>query len=104
MIGHGEGVFLVDTGSAVTSIASELQWPAAATGGHTGLTGASGSVTGKRLASVSLEMEREPVSLDLGNLSRLNGMKVAGILGYSVLSRGPVMINYRDRQVEIAGR
>jgi predicted aspartyl protease len=109
--GRDEGVFLVDTGSALTSLASDVQWPQAPSSLRAvALTGATGDVSATRLAPVSLEvggwrvLEREPVSLDLSHVSRLNGLKVAGILGYSVLSRGPVVIDYRDRRVELGAR
>jgi predicted aspartyl protease len=108
--GKDEGMFLVDTGSAVTTLASDVQWPAMPFHGEMALRGAGGEVAGTRLAPVSLQvgdwkvLEREPVAVDLTRVSRINGVKVAGILGYSVLSRGPVVFNYRDRLVELGSR
>jgi hypothetical protein len=109
--GRDEGVFLVDTGSALTSLASDVQWPSAPSSlRDVALTGATGEVSATRLAPVSLEvgnwrvLERAPISLDLSHVSRINGLKVAGILGYSVLSRGPVVIDYRERRVELGAR
>jgi predicted aspartyl protease len=108
--GKDEGMFLVDTGSAVTTLASDVQWPAMPVRGEMALSGAGGEVAGTRLAPVSLQvgdwkvLEREPIAIDLSRVSRINGVKVAGILGYSVLSRGPVVFNYRDRLVELGSR
>ena len=99
-INGAEGLFLVDTGAAVTSLASDFAWPAQP--GTRTLTGASGMVEGKRLAPVSLEVagvrvvERNPVTLDLAQISQRNGVKVAGILGYSLISRTPVTVDYRE--------
>lgn len=108
--GKTDGLFLIDTGSALTSLASDLPWPAAVIGGETSLNSASGPVAAKRLAPISLEIagqklvEREPVALNLESVSRLNGIKVAGILGYSLLSRAPVTVSYRDRLVQLGHR
>ena len=109
--GGGEGLFLIDTGSAVTSLASDFQWPAASSGGTMSLAGVSGNLAdAKRLAPVSLEIggrtviDRDPVSINMDSVSRRNGVKVSGILGYSVLSRAPVTFNYRDGLVELGTR
>ncbi|HXJ44418.1 MAG TPA: retroviral-like aspartic protease family protein [Bryobacteraceae bacterium] len=109
--GGDEGFFLVDTGSAVTSLASDFRLPAASSGGTVSLVGVAGNVSGvRRLAPVSLEIggrtmvDREPVAMNLETISQRNGVKVSGILGYSVLSRAPVTFNYRDGLVELGSR
>lgn len=109
--GQGEGLFLVDTGSAVTSLASDVRWPRAMAGNTMNLTGVSGEVPeAKYLAPVSLEIEgkkvveRQPVALNLEAISRRNGIKVAGILGYSVLSRTGVTFDYREGSVALSSR
>jgi hypothetical protein len=109
--GGGEGLFVVDTGSAVTTLASDFQWPEAASRGSVALSGVTGSVSGaRRLAPVSFEIggrtvvDREPVAINLEKVSQRNGVKVSGILGYPVLSRAPVTFNYRDGLVELGTR
>lgn len=106
--GNSEGLFLVDTGSAVTSLGNDLRWPAAPAGGTLTLEGAGGQIGGaKKLAPVSLEIGgkrvivREPIALNLDSISHHSGVKVAGILGYSSLSKVPVTFNYRDGLVEL---
>ena len=109
--GNAEGLFLVDTGSAVTSLASDLPWPSAMAGNTMNLIGISGDVPEARyLAPVSLEIdgkkvvERQPVALNLAAISRRNGITVAGILGYSVLSRTGVTFDYREGSVALSSR
>ncbi len=109
--GNEEGLFLVDTGSAVTSLASDVAWPSAMTGTTANLAGVAGAIPeAKQLAPVSLEIggrkvvEHKPVALNLEAISRRNGIKVAGILGYSVLSRTRVTFDYREGRVELSSR
>lgn len=109
--GNEEGLFLVDTGSAVTSLASDVQWPCAITGTTTNLAGVAGALPEvKQLAPVSLEIggrkvvEHKPVALNLEAISRRNGIKVAGILGYSVLSRTRVTFDYREGRVDLSSK
>ena len=80
-------------------------------GTTTNLAGVSGALPEARhLAPISLEIdgrkmvEREPVALNLEAISRRNGVKVAGILGYSVLSRTRVTFSYREGRVEFSSR
>ena len=109
--GNEEGLFLVDTGSAVTSLASDVQWPRAISGTTTNLAGVAGALAeAKQLAPVSLEIggrkvvDHKPVALNLEVISRRNGIKVAGILGYSVLSRTQVTFDYREGRVDLSSK
>jgi tetratricopeptide (TPR) repeat protein len=105
--GH-EGLFLVDTGSAVTSLAREFAPPVLSIASTPLLHGAGGDVSdARRISPVTLEIagrkfvDSEPVSMDLGHISQRQGVRISGILGYSALSRVPVTFNYRDGLVDL---
>jgi predicted aspartyl protease len=102
-VNEHEGLFLFDTGSAVTSLAKEIAPPAPQRLDFLPFLGASGAVSGAfRLSPVILRIagkdytEKEPVALDLSQISQRQGVRISGILGFSALRRAPVTINYRD--------
>jgi predicted aspartyl protease len=100
-VGSKDGWFLVDTGAAFTTVAQELTDPVSRRG-TADLIGVQGAVSGAyRLAPLSLGIggrqlvDTTPVSLDLGPLSRREGIEISGVLGYRALSRGPLTVDYR---------
>ena len=109
--GGKAGLFLVDTGSAVTSVARGTAGPPLGAATAMPLNGATGAVEGIfRISPLVLEVggrtvgEREPVSMDLDEISRRQGVQISGILGYSVLRQSTVSINYRDGLVSLGAR
>ncbi len=109
--GGKAGLFLVDTGSAVTSVARGNSGPPVGTPRSVNLNGAAGAVEGIfRISPLVLEVagrtvgERDPVSMDLDEISRRQGVQISGILGYSVLRQSTVTINYRDGLVALGPR
>ncbi len=109
--GGKAGLFLVDTGSAVTSVARGTSGPPMGVASAMLLNGATGAVEGIfRISPLVLEVagrtvgERDPVSMDLDEISRRQGVQISGILGYSVLRQSTVTINYRDGLVALGPR
>ena len=109
--GGKEGLFLVDTGAAFTAVSREYLPATALQPGHpVELVGAQGPLAGAfrvgplalRVGGVPL-MENAPLAVDLGPISQLEGIDVAGILGYSTLGKLPFTIDLRNGAVEFAG-
>jgi predicted aspartyl protease len=103
-----QGLFLVDTGSAFTTLAREFAPPTSSMAPSMSLHGAGGDVSdAARISPVTLEIAgrkfvaAEPVAMDLGHISQRQGIRISGILGYSALSRAPVTFNYRDGLVDL---
>ncbi|MBZ5636962.1 MAG: aspartyl protease family protein [Acidobacteriia bacterium] len=99
--GQQDGYFLLDSGSTYSAVSQDVanRLP----GGRTHLLGARGPLDGvsqsrpmrldvgaARLADFS------PVSLDLTEMSRQEGVEISGIVGFSVVSKAVLTINYRD--------
>ncbi len=103
--GHG-GWFLLDTGAAFTSVRTDSASPGARTA-SVDLAGTQGAVGAFRVAPVSMKVagrslpDPEAIALDLGRLSHREGIEIAGILGYSTLSRWPVTIDFRNGLVRL---
>ena len=107
--GGNEGLFLVDTGAAFSSLARDLV-PATMHQGPVHLQGAQGALSGAvRVGPVELRIGRRsmvdmtPVAMDLRQLSQFEGVEIAGVLGYSVLGKSSLRINLREGTVEFAG-
>ncbi len=103
-----EGLFLVDTGSSVTSVAHEIAPPMVLDGAGRALHGAGGEVgDAYRISPIRLEVagrtliDSDPVSMSLTEISHREGVTISGILGYAALSRAPLTINYRDGLVDL---
>jgi hypothetical protein len=47
-------------------------------------------------------VEHDPLAMDLGPISQLEGIDIAGILGYSTLGKSPFTIDLRNGLVEFA--
>jgi hypothetical protein len=105
--GGRDGLFLLDTGAAFTSIARELAPLSMEHFGPVDLGGMQGSVASAfRIAPMALEVggramaEAQPVALDLRAISQREGVEISGILGYSTLSRSTVTIDFRSGLVD----
>jgi tetratricopeptide (TPR) repeat protein len=95
------GYFMLDSGSTYSALSQDFanRLP----GGSTHLLGARGPLDG---ASYSRRMRLDlgaaqltdfnPVSLDLTEVSRQEGVEISGIVGFSVVSKAVLTINYRD--------
>ena len=106
--GGKTGLFLVDTGSAVTSLAKGVASPTMGIPADMALSGAGGAVSGVfRISPIVVEVagrvvgDGDPVVMDLDEISRRQGVQISGILGYSVLRKSTVTFNYRDGLVEL---
>jgi len=102
-----EGLFLIDTGSAYTAVDSKLAKRWGAVPAAVALQGVAGLVTrGFRVAPVELEIDgrkmHDPsgVAVDLGAVSDREGVEFAGLIGYSVLGKSPLILNYRDGMID----
>ncbi len=104
--GVHDGYFLLDTGSARTVISKAVASPAAAE--RESLSGAQGEIHGAhRLNPVSVKLAGEqffdpaPIAADLKQMSLRQGVEISGTIGYSLLSRSVLTINYRDGLVQL---
>jgi tetratricopeptide (TPR) repeat protein len=107
--GGKEGLFLVDTGAAFTAVSREYLPPALPLGRPVELKGAQGPVDGAfRVAPLAFRVgglalvEHTPLAVDLRSISQLEGIEIAGILGYSMLGKAPFTIDLRTGTVEFA--
>ena len=102
-----EGLFLLDTAAAFTSISEEIArpWEHRATGPLMGARGLLSHVF--RVPPVELEfggkplVDPAPVALDLRQMSQQIGVEISGVLGYPLLSASNLTINYRDGIVQL---
>lgn len=107
--GGKEGLFLVDTGAAFTAVSREYLPPALQPGHPVELLGAQGPLSGAfragpltfRVGGLPL-VENAPLAMDLRPISQLEGIDIAGILGYSMLGKSPFTIDLRTGIVEFA--
>jgi tetratricopeptide (TPR) repeat protein len=102
--GTGSGLFVLDSGSNVSSISPELaKHVGKLSRSHSQITGMSGAVSDVSvLPDVVLkfssmgEPKRDLTAFDPHSLSQQLGTEVSGFIGFDVLSRMSVSINYRD--------
>lgn len=102
-----EGLFLLDTAAAFTSVSEEIArpWEHRAAVPLMGARGLLSHVF--RVPPVELDfggrpvIDPAPVALDLRQLSQQIGVEISGILGYLLLSRSNLTINYRDGIVQL---
>jgi hypothetical protein len=103
--GQQQGYFLLDTGSAFSAISDQIA--SRFSGPSVALFGAQGQVRGRR-QPVRLEVGGEPlvdpeaVAVDLSAMSAQQGVEISGTIGYSLLRRRVLTINYRDGLVQLA--
>ncbi len=106
--GGKPGLFLVDTGAAFTAVSREYLPPTVHSGYPVELQGAQGPLSGAFRVEAPLVfdvgglpfVERAPLAMDLRRLSQLEGIDIAGILGYSMLGQSPFTIDLRNGVVE----
>jgi hypothetical protein len=105
--GGREGLFLVDTGAAFTSVAKHLVPATTQPGTPVNLLGAQGSpAAAVRVGPLEFNVggrsmvDRAPVAMDLRRLSQIEGVEIAGVLGYSVLGKSSLRIDLRSGTVE----
>lgn len=98
-----QGWFLLDTGAAYTAVAADSSGP----GTRIPMAGAQGALGALRVAPMAVRVtgrllaDTEAIAMDLRGLSHREGVEIAGILGYSTLSRSPVTIDFHSGQVRI---
>jgi len=100
----GSGLFVLDSGSNVSSISPQLaKRVGKLSQSHNHITGMSGAVSDVSvLPDVVLkfssmgEPKRDLTAFDPQSLSQQLGTEVSGFIGFDVLSRMSVSINYRD--------
>jgi hypothetical protein len=109
--GGSEGLFLVDTGAAYTAVSRDYLPPVLRHQGQpVELQGAQGPLAAAlRVAPLVLNVgglplvERAPLAVDLHAISQMEGIEIAGILGYSMLGRSPFTLDFRNGTVEFSG-
>jgi tetratricopeptide (TPR) repeat protein len=99
--GQQDGYFLLDSGSTYSAVSQDAadRLP----GGRSHLLGARGPLDAvSHSRPMRLEMgttqlaDTNPVSLDLTEMSQQEGVEISGIVGFSVVSKAVLTINYRD--------
>ena len=107
--GGKEGLFLLDTGAAFTAVSPEYLPTALLPGDPVEMTGAQGPLSGAvrvgplafRVGGLPL-VECAPLAMDMRPISQIEGIDIAGILGYSMLGRSPFTIDLRNGVVEFS--
>ncbi len=99
--GDQNGYFLLDTGASFSSTSGPG-------GAGVEVRGVEGRVDGAlrarpmRLMIEGKELvDEKPLKLDLTELSRHEGVEISGIIGYPVLGKSTLTINYRDGLVQL---
>ncbi|MEO8593325.1 MAG: aspartyl protease family protein [Candidatus Solibacter sp.] len=106
--GGREGLFLVDTGAAYSVISPEYLPPAHCLGNAVEVQGAQGASSAVRLSPLTFNIagttfvDRSPVAMDLSAISQIEGVDIAGIIGYSTLGQSPFTLDLRHGAVEFA--
>jgi tetratricopeptide (TPR) repeat protein len=105
------GHFILDTGAAFSSLSYDVAGRQGIPLGTTPIYGLSGRINdATHISPVQFHFAQEPmvdgdaIALDLREVSRREGVEISGLIGYSVLSRGILTINYRDGLIDIADR
>ena len=105
--GRSAESFLLDSGAAYSVVDSSGAVPgldAVSLNGITGqLTAQSTTPTHFRVGGYST-WERDVVAMDLGAMNRLYGIQIKGMIGYPVLSRSILTIDYRNERVRLSAR
>jgi hypothetical protein len=91
------GYFMLDSGASFSAASG-----APDSGPTIDIRGAQGRVPAIQSRPMRLKIEgrqlidEKPIKLDLSELSRHAGVEISGIIGYPLLSRSALIINYRD--------
>lgn len=102
--GHGEGCFILDSGSPYTLISQRLMTRSGHTTQMTGAQGDQAVVLPSSPVALRLGDKHlwgfEYATLDTGELSASNGTAIAGAIGYSLLRDLSLTVNYRSGLVK----
>jgi Aspartyl protease len=105
------GYFLLDTGASFSSVSYDIVPPTRGPGSSIAVTGVNGQIAGaSRISPIQFQFSREPVvdyeviALDMRRTSAQAGFPISGIIGYPLLSRRTLTLNYRDGLIGIADR
>jgi tetratricopeptide (TPR) repeat protein len=104
--GHGEGYFILDTGSPYTLISNRLMPRSGVTATMFGAQGVQEVST--RVAPVTLRVGVQDLwgfdyaTMDTGGISASNGVAIAGAIGYSILHDLSLTVDYRDGLVKFS--
>jgi hypothetical protein len=108
--GGKEGLFLVDTGAAFTTVSRQYLPAVFEAGRSVAMQGAQGPVAGAfRAGPLAFEVgglvlaDAAPLVMDLRAISQAQGIEIAGILGFSTLGRSPFTIDLKNGLVEFPG-
>jgi Flp pilus assembly protein TadD/predicted aspartyl protease len=108
--GGKEGLFLVDTGAAFTTVSHQYLPTAAEAGQAVKLQGAQGALAGAfRAGPLSIAVggvalvDGSPLVMDLKAISQAQGIEIAGILGYSTLGKSAFTIDLKNGVLEFPG-
>ncbi len=105
--GH-ERFFMLDTGSAHSVVADSIASDPRGRGA--GLHGAQGEIPGYHLPPLTFQLgggawrDPDPVAVDLQQLSHQQGVEISGAIGYSLLRRAVLTIDYRDGLIQLSSR
>jgi tetratricopeptide (TPR) repeat protein len=97
------GFFMLDTGASFNAVSAA----GAIGGGDLEVLGAQGRVDGARRAQpmrIDVDgrvlMDDKPIRIDLREFSRHEGVEISGIIGYPLLGKSVLTVNYRDGLVQ----
>jgi predicted aspartyl protease len=108
-LNNGKGGYLVlDTGAAFTSVSNQLAGsmtrpfaaPLAGAGGRLAAAARAGAVR-IRIADYDLA-DTDVITFDFRPVSNQEGVEISGLIGYPVLSRSPLTIDYRNGLIGFA--
>jgi hypothetical protein len=104
--GHGNGYFIVDTGSPYTMISQELMPRTGRAATMTGIQGEQAVTVPLAPLAFRLGTQHlwgfEYATLDTMAISQSNGTAIAGAIGYSLLRNLSLTVNYRAGWVKLS--
>ncbi len=100
--GAASGYLILDTGAAVSSLSRQMAVPSTEPPQFDVAGPGGGVVGGFRLGPVQLRIagrnltDPNVITLDFARLSNIHGIEISGLVGYPMLSRCALTLNYRD--------